>query len=129
MGQWDQVERAAIAAQLEGAAHDFVELFEWKKLRDRKFPDRNDKSWLEKIDLIIHPRRTIPDLVRSWNAVPTRAGLSGKTAAHSREINFRANLFLVQSAELLEPAEERSSRSPGERFTEHGLFHPGRLTD
>ena len=40
MGQRNQVEGAAVAAQLERAADDFVELLEGKELRDRKFADR-----------------------------------------------------------------------------------------
>ena len=88
MGQWDQVERAAIAPQPKGAAYDFVELLEGEKLRDRKFPDRDDEPWLEQIDFIVHPGRAIPDLVRRWNAVPARRCFPWETAAHGREINL-----------------------------------------
>ena len=55
--------------------------------------------------------------------------LPGKTATHGREINLGANLFLTQLAELLEPTEERATRSPGERFAQNRFFHARRLTD
>lgn len=129
MGQWDQIECATIATQPERPAYDFVKLLESKKLRDRKFAHRDDEPWLQKIDFIIHPRRTIPDLVRSWNAVPTRGGFSGKTAANRREVNLGAHLHFTQMTKLLEPTEERAASRPGERFAEDWLFCSGRLTD
>lgn len=129
MGQWDQVECATIATQPERAAYDFVELLESEKLRDRKFADRDHELRLQKIDLIIHPRRTIPDLVRSWNAVPTRGGFSGKTAAHRREVNLRAHLYFTQMTKLFEPTEKGAARGPGKRPAQHWLPYSGRLTD
>lgn len=128
MGQWDQVERVAIAAQSERAAYDFVELLEGKKLRDRKFADRNDEPRLQKFDLIVHPRRAIPDLVRSWNAVAACGRFAGKAAADRREVNLRAHLHFTQMTRLLEPTEEGAARGPGKRFSQHRLSYSGRLT-
>ena len=84
---------------------------------------------MEKIDFIVHPRRAIPDFVGRGNSVATGSGLAGKTAADRGEINLGANLFFVHPAKLLEPAEERPSGRPREWFSEHRLFHAGRLTD
>ena len=129
MRQRDQVEGAAIAAQREGTPDDFSELFEGKKLGDRQFTDRDDEIRLEQVDLIIQPRRTIPDLVRRGNAIAPGGCFAGKAAANRGKINLRANLFLAHFAELLEPTEEGATGSPGEGFAEHGFFHAGRLAD
>lgn len=129
MRQWDDVERAAVTTERERAAYDFVELLKCKKLRDRKFADRDDEVRLQKIDFIIHPSRTIPDLVRSWNAVSARGGFSGKTAANRREVNLRAHLYFTHITKLREPTEEGAARGPGKRLAQHRLSYSRRLTN
>jgi hypothetical protein len=129
MGQWDQIECATIATQTERPAYDFVKLLESKKLPDGKFANRDDELRLQKIDFIIHPRRTIPDLVRSWNAVPARGGFSGKAAANRREVNLGAHLHFTETTKLFEPTEEGAARGPGKRLAQHRLSYSGRLTD
>jgi hypothetical protein len=129
MGQWDQVECTAIATQPERAAYDFIELLKSKKLRDRKFADRDDEPWLQKIDFIVHPCRAIPDLVRSWNAIAARGGSSGETATNRSEVNLRAHLHFTQMTEFLEPTEECATSRPGERLAQNRFPYTRRLTD
>ena len=129
MRQRDYFEGATVAADLETAPDDFVQFFEREELRDRKFADGDDESRLQQIDLIIHPGRTIPDLVRRWNAVAARSCFPRETAAHGREINLRAHFHFVQVTEFLEPTEERPASGPREGPAEDRLFHARRLTD
>lgn len=129
MRQRNQVEAAAVATKRKGASDDFVEFFERKELGDRELTDRNNEPRLEEIDLIIHPGRTIPDLVRGGNPVAARSRFPGKATAYRREIDLGANLFFTQSAELLKPAEEGATRCPGEWLAQHRLFHARRLAD
>jgi hypothetical protein len=129
MGQRNEFEGTAVVVQSKRSPDDFVELLESKELGDGEFADGNDQLWLEESDLVVHPGRTIPDLIRSRDAIAARRGFPGETAAHGREINLPANLFLTQLAELLEPTEERAPRGPRERFAQDRFFHSGRLTD
>ena len=129
MRQGNQVEGATVVPKGEGAPDHLVELLEREELRNREFADWNDELRLQEIDFVIHPGRTIPDLVRRWDAVAARWRFAGKTTADRREVNLRAHLFFTQSAELLEPAEEGAPRRPRERFAEDRFFHPGRLAD
>ena len=129
MRQRDYFEGATVAADLETAPNDFVQFFKHEELRDRKFADGDDEPRLQKIDLIIHPGRAIPDLVRRRNAVAARSRFPRETAADGREINLRAHFHFIQVTEFLEPAEERPARGPGEGPAEHRLFHAGRLAD
>jgi hypothetical protein len=129
MGQWDQIECATVATQPERPAYDFVELLESKKLRNRKFADRDDEPRLQKIDFITHPRRTIPDLVRSWNAVPTCGGFPWETATNRGEVNLRAHLHFTQMTELSEPTEEGAASRPGERLAQNRFSYTRCLTD
>ncbi len=129
MGQWDQIERATLAAEPKRPADNFVEPLERNKLRNRKFPHRDDKPRTQEIDFIIHPRRTIPNLVRGWNAVSTRGGFSGETAADRCKINRGAHLRFVQMTKVLEPTEEGAARGPGKRSAQDRLSDSGCLTD
>lgn len=129
VGQWNQVEGAAVVAELKRSTHDFVELLEGKKLGDREFADGNDELWSQKIDFIIHPGRTIPDFVRRRDAVAARGGFAGEAATDCGKINLGTDLFLAQRAELLEPPEKRATRGPRKWFAQDGLFYPRRLTD
>ena len=129
MGQGDQVEHAAIAAQSEGAAYDFVELLEWKKLRDRKFSDRDDEPWTQQIDFIIHPGRAIPNFIRRRNPIAAGGRFAWKTPADGGEVNLRTHLGLGQLAKFLKPTEESPAGSPSEWLAQDRLFHAGCLAD
>ena len=129
MGQRDHIECAAVTTQPEGPPHDFVELLESNKLCDRKFADRNDELWLEKIDFIIHPARAIPDFIRRRNAIATRSCLARETAADRGEVNPGAHLRFIQMTELVEPPEERAAGRPGEGLAQNWFPDAGCLAD
>ena len=129
MGQWDHIECATVTTQPEGPPHDFVELFESNKLCDRKFTDRNNELWLQKIDFIIHPARAISDFIRRRNAVATRGCLAGEAAADRGEVNPRAHLRFIQMTELAEPPKERAASRPGEGLAQNRFSDAGRLAD
>lgn len=129
MGQWDYIECATATTQPEGPPYDFVELLENNKLCDRKFADRNDELWLQKIDFIIHPARAISDFIRRRNAIATRGCLAGKTAANRSKVNPRAHLRFTQMTELIEPTEERAASRPGEGLAQNRFSHARRLAD
>ena len=129
MRQRDEVEGAAIPAHCEGAAHDFIEFLERNKLRDRQFAHWDDKPGLQQIDLVIHPRRAIPDFIGRGNAVAAGGRFAGETAADGREVNLRAHLELSQLTKFLKPTEQRPASRPREWLPENRLLHAGRLTD
>ena len=118
-----------VAMQPEGPAYDFVELRENKKLGDRKFADRNDELWSQKVDFIIHPARTIPNLIRRRNPVAVRGRLAGKTAADGGKVNPRAHLRFTQMTEFFEPTEERAASRPGEWLAQNRFSDTGGLTE
>lgn len=129
MRQRDQVEKAAFATERKGTPHNFIKPFERKKLGDSEFAHGNDKLGLQQLDFVIHPGGTIPDLVRSWNAIAPGRVLAGKAATDGREVNPGADLFLAHAAELLKPTEQGAACGPGERLAEHRFLHAGRLAD
>lgn len=129
MRERDKIEGAALVANGKRAANYFVEFFERKKLRDGEFADGDDQLGSQEIDLVVHPGRAIPNLIRRGNAIAAGRRFSGEATTNGGEINLRAHLFLGDSAELLKPAEECATRGPRKRFAEHGLFHAGCLAD
>jgi len=128
MGQRNHVERATIATLRKRAAHHFVEFLESQKLRDGQFSDRDYEAWSQKIDFVIHPRRTISDFVGRWNAISARGCFPREAAADGGEINPGAHLRFAQMAKLFEPTEEGAARRPGKRFAQDRLSDSGRLT-
>src|SRR5437762_10146235 len=116
MRQRNQIEGASFVADPERSANDFVEFFERKKLRDGEFADGNDEIGLKQIDFVVHPTRAISNFVWRGNAVAARGRFPRETATNGREVNRRANSFLVHSTKFAEPTEERASGGPRERF-------------
>lgn len=129
VGQWDQIKGAALILDSEAASDDLIEFFEGQELGDREFANGDNELRSEKIDLVVHPGRTIPDFIRRGNAISTGRSFSRKTAADRSEVNFRANFFFGHRTELLEPAEQGAAGRPRERFPKHRLFHARRLAD
>ena len=129
MGQWDHVECATVATQLEGPAYDFVKLLARNKLSDRKFAHGDDEPWLQEINFTIQPGRAILDLIRCRNAVSTRGRLAGKAAADCGEVNLRAHFYFTQMTEFIEPTEKCAAGRPGERLSQNRFSNTRRLTD
>ena len=76
------------------------------ELRDRQAADGNNEQWLQDSNLVIHPQRTVANLIRRRNAVGAAGIFAGETAADSCEIDFRSNGGFVHPAKLFEPTEE-----------------------
>jgi hypothetical protein len=129
VGQWDHIEGAAVAIEAEGPTYNFVELLEHKKLCNRKFAHRDDKSWPQKIDFMIHPARAIPDLIWRRYAVAAGGRLTGEAAADRGEVNPGPYLAFTETTEFLEPTKKGAAGRPGERFARDRFPYAGRLTD
>src|SRR5687768_6402301 len=90
--QGDQLEGSAVAAERERAAHDLVEFLEREELGDGEFAHGNDELRSQEVDFVIHPGRTIPNLVGRGDAVAACGSFAGETATNGREVNLRADL-------------------------------------
>lgn len=129
MRERNEIESPPFIADRENTTDDLVQFLKGEELGYCEFSNGNDQLRSQEIDLIVHPGGAVPNLVRSRYPIASGCGLAGKTAAYRSEVNLGAHLFFTHSAKLLEPTEERSARRPGEGFSEHRLFHTGRLTD
>ena len=88
MWQWNQVELTACMENAEFAADYAFQFNAVDKLRDRQSTDGNDKARLQNSDLVIHPQRTVANLIRCWDAVTATGIFSGETTADRSEVNF-----------------------------------------
>lgn len=129
MRQRNEVEGATIAAHPECAPDDFIQFGERNKLRDRQFADWNNKTWSQEIDLVIHPRRAIPNFIGRRDPIATRGRFARETAADGSKINLRPHLDLSQMTKFFEPTKERAACRPCEWLPEDRLLHAGRLAD
>src|ERR1700746_1066745 len=100
MRQRNYVEMMPRTFYLKSAADYLLQFFAIDKLHDSQASHGNDKTRLQDLNLVVHPRRAITNLVWCRNAVGAAGIFSGKTAADCREINFRSNGGLVHSARL-----------------------------
>src|SRR3954447_1080794 len=80
------------------------------KLQDRQSANGNDETRLQNANFVIHPERTVANLIWCWDAVGASGVFSRKTTADCGEIHFRSDGGFVHSAKLFEPAEERFAR-------------------
>src|SRR5436190_7017698 len=122
MGKRDQIKGAALVADAKGAADNFIESLERKKLRDRELAYGNNQGGSQEIDFVVHPAGAISNFIGCGNAIAAGGSLTRETTTDCREVNFGADFFFAHPAKLLEPTEECAARGPGERFTEHWLF-------
>ena len=88
------------------AADYFFQLRAIDELRDSQPADGNDEMWLQDLNLITHPRRTVANLIRDRNAIRAGGIFSGKTPTDRCEINLRSNCGLIHPAEFFEPPEK-----------------------
>ncbi len=77
------------------------------------------------LNLIVHPRRAVANLVRRRNPISAAGIFSGKTPADRREINFRSNGGLVHSAEFFEPPKKRFASGVCKRSLQSRFPGPG----
>jgi hypothetical protein len=70
---------------------------------------------LQNPNLIIHPQRTVANLIRRRDAVAAPGIFARETTADGGEIDLRSNGGFVHSAKLLEPTEECFAGSVSKR--------------
>ena len=97
------------------------------ELHDRQSADWNNETRLQNPNLIIHPQRTVANLIRCWNAVGAAGILPGETAANGGKIDLRPNSGFVHSAKLFEPTEKCFAGSVRKRSFQHWFPGTGRL--
>ena len=76
------------------------------ELHDRQSTDGNDETRLQNSNLIIHPQRTVANLIRRRDAIGAAGIFAGETTADGGEIDLRSNGGFVHSTKLFEPTEE-----------------------
>jgi len=99
------------------------------KLHDRQSADRNNETRLQNPNLIIHPQRTVANLVWCRDAVGAAGIFARETTADSGEIDLRSNSGFVHSAKLFEPTKERFAGRVRERSFQRWLPRARRLSD
>src|SRR6266853_3210719 len=115
MRQRNQVEEVARTRDTESATDHVLQLCTVDELHNRKPANGNDEMRPQNSNLIIHPQRTIANLIRRGDAIRARGIFAGKTTADSGEINSRANGDFVHSGKLFEPTEKRFPSSVRKR--------------
>ncbi len=129
MWKRNHVEAVPCPLNAKPATDYFLQLRALDELRDSQSTDWNNEARPQNFDFIIHPRRAVANLVRSWNTICAARILSGKTPADCREINFRSNSGFIHPAEFLEPVEKRLAGGMRERSLQDRFPRPGRLTN
>ena len=129
MRQRNQIEAVTCALDTKFATDHFFQLPAIDKLRDGQTADRNYEPRLQDSDFIIHPGRTIANLVWRRNTITAARIFSGKTSTDRREINLGANSGFIHSARFFEPAKKRFASSMRKGPLQNGFSGPGCLPD
>jgi len=115
MRQWNQVEPAPRVHDPKFVANYAFQFCAVDELRDRQASDRNNETRLQNLNLIIHPQRTVANLIRRRNTIGSAGIFTGETTADGCEIDLRPKGGFVHSAKVFEPAKECFSRSMRKR--------------
>lgn len=129
MRQRNYVKVMSGARDPEFSGNYFRQSFAVDKLHDSQPPHGNDETRLQDLNLIVHPRRAVANLVRGRHAIRAAGIFSGKTPADCREINLRADGSLVHRAEFFEPPKKRFASSMCKRSLQNRFPRAGRLTN
>src|SRR6516164_5114383 len=86
MRQWNQFEAVAPTRDTEFATDDVFQLRTVDELHNCEAPNGNNKTRPQNSNLIIHPQRTISNLVRRGDAIGAAGIFTRKTTADSSEI-------------------------------------------
>jgi hypothetical protein len=129
MRKRDHVETVPCALNTKFAADHFLQFRAVDELHDSQPSNRNDETRPQNFDLIIHPRSTVANLVRSRNTICAARILSGETPADRCEINSRSNRGFVHPAEFFEPAKKGLAGSMRKRPLQNRFSRAGRLTN
>ena len=127
MRQRNQVGAVACMNDAKFAANYTFQFCTVDELHDRQSADGNNETRPKNPDLIIHPQRTVANLIRCRDAVGAAGILAGETAANGGKIDLRPNGGFVHSAKLFEPTEECFAGSVRKRSFQHGFSGTGRL--
>src|SRR6476660_2895248 len=129
MRQGNQVEAVASVRDAKFAANYVLQSSAVDELHDRQSADGNNETWLQDSNLIIHPQRTVANLIWCWNAVGAAGIFARETAADGGEIDLRSNGGFIHSAKLFEPTEERFAGRVRKRPFQRRFPRTGRLTN
>jgi len=129
MRKRNHVERMSRSLDTKSAAYHFFQFRAVDELHDGQPAYRNNETWSQNLDFIIHPGRAVANLARSRNTVCAARIFAGKTTADRREINFRSNCGFVHSAEFFEPTEKCLASSVRKRPLQNRFPRPWGLTD
>jgi len=99
------------------------------ELHDSQSADRDDETRSQNSDLVVHPRRTVANLVWRRNPISAAGIFAGKTSADRREVNFGSNSSFVHSAKFFEPAEKSFASGMRERSLQNRFPRTGSLTN
>jgi hypothetical protein len=127
MRQRNQIEAVVRMHDAKFAANKVLQSCAVDELRDRQSADRNNEARLQDANLIIHPQRTVANLVWRRDAVGASGIFAGETAADGGEIDLRSDGSFVHSAKLFEPTEERFAGSVRKRSFQRRFSRTGRL--
>ena len=127
MRQRNQIEAVGRMDDPKFAANYVFQFCAVDELHDRQSADGNNETRLQNPNLIIHPRRTVANLIWCRNAVGASGIFAGETAADGGKIDFRSNGGFVHSAKSFEPTEECFAGSVRKRSFQHWFAGTGRL--
>jgi hypothetical protein len=129
MRQGNYLKAVPGACDPEFSANHFLQFFAVDELHDSQPADGNDETWLQDLNLIVHPRRTVANLIRRRHAISTAGIFPRKTPTDCCEINFRSNSGLIHPAEFFEPAEKSFTCGMREWPLQSWLSGTGRLAN
>jgi len=127
MRQRNQVEAMARMHDAKFAANYVFQFCTVDELHDRQSADWNNETRLQNPNLIIHPQRTVANLIRRRDAVGAAGIFAGETTADGGKIDLRPNGGFVHSAKLFEPTEKCFAGGVRERSFQHWFPGTGRL--
>lgn len=104
MRQRNKIDNDAGAFGSELSANYVVESLEGKELRDGEAANRNGQARTQQPEFIVHPSRTIADLIGRGNTIATTGRFPGKTSADGGKIDRRSYAVFIHAAEFFEPA-------------------------
>jgi hypothetical protein len=129
MGQRDDVEGVARALHAVPGADDGVEPLAGHELEDGELADGDDELGFEQVELGLHPKGAVEDLVVVGDAVAAGGALAGEAAADGGHVDAGAEGGFVDAAVLCEPAEKFLASGPRKGAAEDGFLVAGRLAD
>lgn len=104
MRKRDEIEGKAFILDDEPATNDAIEFVHDDEPGNGKSANGNNESRTQDLQLIVHPGRTIRNLLRRWHAIGPAGCFSGKTTDDSSEVDSRTHRRFIHCAPLFKPA-------------------------